>query len=463
MNKSNTQYDLLITNATICTMNEDMQVIGRGFVAVTDDRIAMIGSGEPSSSMNASDVIDADGQVLFPGFINTHTHIFQSFLKGLGADHQLIEWLNRSALPYGAVMTPHQHRLAAQLTCMEAIRSGCTTLCEFFYTDQDPELADGCIAGMMDTGIRSVFIRTFQDRGEDYGMPACMVQPAEEAMREVERLRTEYRDHGDMLSIWTGPDVTWSTSAEGYRTMLDYCKAHDVRYAMHIDETEVDDAMCQATYDSDIVPMLEGMGFLGDHMLGVHCVNLTDDEIDAFARHGVSVSYNPVSNMYLGSGVAPIRECLDKGITVSIGTDGAASNNTTDFLEAMKFAALIQKGFSRDAARITARETVAMATVGGAKAIGMQQSLGSIEVGKKADMVLFEPRHLKSMPMHDPYATVVYSSSPENISTTIVNGKVVYRDGVFACGIDERQLSRDIDEELRKLRVALSLDEVQAC
>ncbi len=445
-------FDLLIKNATICTMDVDKNVIQRGYVAVKGKNIARVGVGPAPENITANRIIDASGQVLFPGFIDTHTHIFQSFLKGLGADHRLIEWLNRSALPYGALMTPYQHRLAAQLTCMEALRSGCTTLCEFFYTDQNPDLADGCINGMEDTGIRSIFIRTFQDRGEDYGMPPCMIQPADKAMEEVSRLRKEYADRGDMLSIWTGPDVTWSTSKDGYKTMLDYCQSENVRYAMHIDETEVDNDMCQKNYGQDIVPMLDEMGFLTDKMLGVHCVNLTTDEIKRFADNGVSVSYNPVSNMYLGSGAAPIRECLDAGVTVSVGTDGAASNNTTDYIESLKFAALIQKGFTRDAARITAPQTISMATNGGAKAVGMADKLGSIEIGKKADMFLFEPRKLKSIPMHDPYATAVYSSSQENVAATIVNGKVVYQNGKFSCGIDERDLSDKIDAELVKLR-----------
>ena len=208
-------------------------------------------------------------------------------------------------------------------------------------------------------------------------------------MEEVSRLRHDYADRSDMLSIWTGPDVTWSTTKEGYRTMLDYCKSENVRYAMHIDETEVDDDMCQKHYGQDIVPMLDDMGFLTDHMLGVHCVNLTPDEIKRFADNGVSISYNPVSNMYLGSGAAPIREALDAEVNVSIGTDGAASNNTTNYLESIKFAALVQKGFTRDAARITAPQTIRMATNGGAKAIGMPDTLGVVEKGRKADLILF--------------------------------------------------------------------------
>lgn len=164
------EFDLIIKNATICTMDLNGRTIDKGYVAIRENDIVRVEEGDVPENCGSAQTIDAAGQVLFPGFVDTHTHIFQSFLKGLGVDHRLIEWLNLSALPYGEYMTPYQHRLAAQLTCMEAIKSGCTTLCEFFYTDQNPELADGCIAGMEDTGIRSVFIRTFQDRGEDYGM-----------------------------------------------------------------------------------------------------------------------------------------------------------------------------------------------------------------------------------------------------------------------------------------------------
>ena len=154
----------------IYTMDQEQRVINRGSLAVRGDTIARIERGDCSESYDADQVIDAEGMILFPGFINTHIHIFQSFLKGLGADHRLIEWLNLSALPYGQIMTPRQHELAAKLACMEALKSGCTTLCEFFYTNQDPELADACIEGMRATGIRSVFIRAFQDTGEEYGM-----------------------------------------------------------------------------------------------------------------------------------------------------------------------------------------------------------------------------------------------------------------------------------------------------
>ena len=445
------KYDLIIRNAKIYTMDRDRHVIDRGSLAVRGDRIAGIEQTDLAESASAVQILDAGGMILFPGFINTHIHIFQSFLKGLGADHRLIEWLNLSALPFGRIMTPRQHELAARLACMEALKSGCTTLCEFFYTDQDPELAYACIEGMQSTGIRGIFIRTFQDTGEEYGMPSIFIEPADKAMREVSSLRKRYKED-DMLTIWTGPDVTWSTTKEGYQTMLEYCLSENVRYSMHLKETEVDNEMCFRNYGMDIVDLLERIGFLTDKMLAVHCVNLTEHDIRRFADYGVSVSHNPAPNLYLGSGVPPIPESLLAGVNVALGTDGAASNNSTDMLETMKLAALIQKGIHRDASVISADQVIRMATCGGAKAIGMENLVGTLEEGEKADMILFDPRHLKSFPDHDAEATVVYASSEENIDTTIVNGKIVYHKGCFARGLSEAELISECAAEVEKMR-----------
>jgi 5-methylthioadenosine/S-adenosylhomocysteine deaminase len=210
--------------------------------------------------------------------------------------------------------------------------------------------------------------------------------------------------------------------------------------------------MCFRNYGKDIVDLLEEIGFLTDKMLAVHCVKLTENDIRRFAEYGVSISHNPAPNLYLGSGIPPIPESLKAGVNVSLGTDGAASNNSTDMLETMKLAALIQKGIHRDASVITADQVIRMATCSGAKAIGMENLVGTLEVGKKADMILFDPRHLKSFPNHDAEATVVYASSEENIDTTIVNGKIVYHKGAFAQGLSEEELIREIDAEVVKMR-----------
>ena len=447
------KLDLLIKNAQIFTNDAQKSVIANGVLGVKNHEICFIGNTDEIDLVyDAKRIIDAKGKVVYPGFINTHIHIFQSFLKGLGADHELIEWLNLSALPYGEKMTPYQQYLAAQLASMEAIKTGCTTLAEFFYTNQSSELAHSVIEGMASVGIRSVFIRTFQDTGEDYGMPKCFIEPVDIAMQEVEKLRKKYLPNKNgMLDIWTGPDVTWSTTKEGYQGMLEYCLSENINYSMHMLETTVDNEMCQRNYGTDIVDLLEEIGFLTDKLLAVHCVNLTDYDISRFSRYGVNISHNPAPNLYLGSGIPPIAQAMEKGVTISIGTDGAASNNTTNMLESMKLAALSQKGFNRKASIITADNIFDYVTIGGAKALHKDKEIGSIEVGKKADIIIFNPDQLISTPMHDPLATLVYSSEPANIQYSIINGEIVYENGQFMNGIDEQSVIEKVKKEIIKL------------
>ena len=443
-------YDTVIENVKILTMDADNTVIDNGVIGVENGTISFIGQKASGFCYQADQKIDGQGMLALPGFVNTHVHCFQSLLKGLGADLPLIGWLNSSVQPFGVRVTHREQELATLVACLEALKSGCTTLCEFFYTNQTPELADTCIETMRKTGIRSVFMRTFQDYGEEYNVPACYIEPVEKAIEETERLRKAWITD-DMLSIWTGPDVTWATTRRGYEAILEYCLDRNVRYTMHLKETPEDDEMCRRHYGIGIVELLDEIGFLTDRFLAVHCVHLTPDEIKLLADRGVSISHNPAANLYLGSGIAPIPACLQDGINVSLGTDGAASNNTTDMLDTIRLAALIHKGVNKDATAMSAGKVMRMATIGGARALGMGDKLGTLEVGKKADIVLLDPDRLRTIPMHEPDATIVYSSSAENVDTTIVNGKIVYRKGVFSCGIDEKQLAEEIRNSLSRI------------
>ena len=449
-------YDLVIENAAILTMDVNGTIIENGIIGVENGKISLLEKQTADIRCQAKKRIDAQGMIALPGFVNTHVHCFQSLLKGLGADRPLISWLNSSVQPLGVRVTHRQQELAALVACLEAIKSGCTTLCEFFYTNQDPELADVCIETMQKTGIRSVLMRTFQDYGEEYNVPDGYVEPVEKAIEEVERLRKKYHSD-DMLSVWTGPDVTWATTKKGYEAMLEYCLDRKVRYTMHLNETKEDNDMCRRHYGKNIVDLLDEIGFLTEQFLAVHCVYLTQNEIELLAERGVSISHNPAANLYLGSGIAPIPDCLQADMNIALGTDGAASNNTTDMLDTMRLTALIHKGVRQDATAMSADKVVRMATIGGAKALGMEKSLGTLEVGKKADIILFDPKKIRSIPVYDPIASLVYSASAENIHTTIVNGKIVYSNGIFSCGIDEEQLHHQVMSEAKKIREIVGL------
>jgi len=444
--------DLLIRDVTVYTVNDKDEILTHASIAVENGKIKKIYRAGEVITEDAKEILEGAGKAVFPGFVNTHIHIFQSLLKGLGADHRLIEWLNLSALPYGEKIGSDLQYEAARLASMEALQSGCTTLSEFFYTTQSEELAHAVIQGMQDIGIRSVFIRTFQDTGLEYGMPKCFLEDAATAMKKVDALVRQYQGKSDMLQIWTGPDVTWSTTKEGYQTMLEYCNSEKVNYSMHIQETEVDNEMTNRYYGKNVVDLLEEIGFLTDRFLAVHCVNLTDHEIDLFAQHGVSISHNPMANMYLGSGYAPTVKCLQKGVRVTLGTDGAASNNTTNMLETLKMACVTQKANYRDAAILTAPQILRAATIEGAKAIKMDHLIGSVEEGKKADLIVFNPHQLTSFPCHDPLASLVYSSTIQNIETTIVDGKVVYHQGKFSSLNSLDGFYHSVEEKLDRVK-----------
>lgn len=447
--------DLIIKNAAIYTVDSDDSIIQNGCVVIKDSVIEAIGPTELIYQYEAKKTIDAYGKVIFPGFVNTHIHIFQSLLKGLGADHRLIEWLNLSALPYGELIDANLQYEAARLASMEAIKSGCTTLSEFFYTVQSEDLAHGVIKGMQDTGIRSIFIRTFCDTGADYGMPAGFIETMDQAINNIDNLYNSYSKTDDMLKIWTGPCVTWSTTKNGYSSILEYCQDKKMPYSMHIQETEVDNAMCQQHYKMNAVELLDSVGFLTKDFLAVHCVNLTPEEIALFAKNDVAISHNPMPNLYLGSGFAPIPDCLENNIRVSLGTDGAASNNTTNMLETMKMATVCQKALHKDASILPAKQILRMATIEGAKAIQMDHLIGSLEVGKKADLIIFNPNDLTSFPMHDPLATLVYASTPFNIETTVIDGKVVYEKREFTQGFDEQAFYSNIMTQFNKIKINL--------
>jgi 5-methylthioadenosine/S-adenosylhomocysteine deaminase len=225
-----------------------------------------------------------------------------------------------------------------------------------------------------------------------------------------------------------------------------------MRISLHTDEVLFDSAENMRRFGLRTVPFLDSIGFLGPDVLHAHCVQLNEEDCNILARHRGAVSYNPVSNMYLGSGVPPIPRLLDLGVTVGLGADGAASNNSQDMLEALKVGALLQKVAARDPAIFTAPDALRLATSGGAAALG-RDDFGTLEVGKRADLFLFDPRHAKSIPVHDPISTLVYSSGQVNVRSTVVGGKVVLDDRRIV-GVDEDAILQEaqaLAEELSEL------------
>ena len=451
MNLKPIELDLLIKNAKIVTMDDDKTVIENGVLGISNGQIVILEEHIPGKVYQTREVLDARNRVIFPGLINTHSHFFQIMLKGMGADLPLLDWAMEVPVPFGPKITPEIDYYAAKLAVLESLRSGCTTVTDFMYAHAYNNVGDAVIKAMSEGGIRGVFIRNFHDCGKEFGLPDSFIEPYEKVFSDVERLKREYADKSDdLIRVWTGPSVTWGISNEGLKRTVEFSNSNGIPYSTHINETDSDNDSTLNRYGKKTIDLMEETGFLSPRLLAVHCVKMSPDEIRRMAKYDVKISYNAVSNMYLGSGVAPIVEFLKAGATISLGTDGAASNNSMDMIETLKISALLQKVKHENPGIISANDVVRMATIDGAKSLHWDEKIGSLEIGKQADLFIFNPNDPKSVPMHDPVATLVYSSSINNVETTIVNGKILFHQGEFKNGIDEEKFISEFKDNVNK-------------
>jgi len=456
MSKDITCYDLILKNATIITMDQNDEIIDNGILGIKDGAIELLAQKEKVNldSINTDKEIDLEGKYIFPGLINTHSHAFQILLKGIGADLKLMDWVMAVVAPYGDKITREINYLAAQLMALESLQSGCTTVADFFYAHHQPELSDGVIEGLMDAGIRGLMIRNFHDCGIENGIPESYIEKPEEAFNDVLRLKKKYEINSDeMLKVWTGPGVTWGISKEALEATAEFSKAENIPYSTHILETKDDNNHTQKLYGKNAIDLMDEVGFLNSNLLAAHCVKLSDSEINLLGKRKVNIAHNAVCNMYLGSGIAPIVELKKAGAKISLGSDGAASNNSMDMIETMKTTALLQKVAHEKPDIITAEEVLKMSTTEAAETIHMNNIIGSLEEGKKADLFVFNPEDPKSFPVHDPIATLLYSSSIKNVEKTIVNGKILYDDGEYLNNLNKSEIFRKVDNILSDLIV----------
>jgi 5-methylthioadenosine/S-adenosylhomocysteine deaminase len=428
--------DLLILGGTIVTGRADGLVVSSGGIAVSDGSIVAVGPRQQIESNHTSGrTIDATGMLIFPGLVDTHTHLYQTLLKGLGDDLPLMAWLDACTLPSIPHLTPRMCYVAAALGCIESLRSGCTTIFDYMVDHRDTQVYDAILQAFDDVGIQGILgrgLRNRQTEATQMDLPSL-----EDQLADCHRLVDRYGPQ----RVWVTPGATWAMEEDGLVATRRLANERGLRISLHTDEVVFDSEESLRRFGQRTVPFLERIGFLGSDVLHAHCVQLTEEDCQMLAGAGASVSYNPVSNMYLGSGVPPIPRLLELGVTVGLGADGAASNNSQDMLEALKIGALLPKVAWRDPAIFTAPDALRLATRGGAQALG-RDDFGSLEPGQRADLFVFEPLHAKSVPMHDPISTLVYSSGEVNVRTTVVGGRVVLDDRRIV-GVDEDAILRE--------------------
>ena len=436
----------LWAHGTVVTMNDRRDIIDDGTVAVEDDKIADVGQAREVESRHPdARVIDCTGRTIIPGLVNTHTHLFQTLLKGLGDDMVLRDWFAEMTGPSAVQLTYEDVLAAARHGCVESIRSGVTTLVDFMYVHPRPNLADAVVQAYRETGIRGVVARGYITVGEETDVPPELVEPLDDALDDARRLIREHNTADSRVQVGLAPCMIWTVDEPTLIATRQLADAERALITMHVSETDFEIENSMRRFGITDVELLERVGLLGPDLLAVHCVQCDQRDVDILGAHGVSVSHNPCSNAYLASGFAPVPEMIRRGMTVGLATDGPASNNNQNLIQSMKFAALMQKGARRDPRIVTAEKVMEMATIDGARAIGMADQIGSLEAGKKADFAVLDLRNAFVTPLHHPVSALVYSALGSETAAVVIDGVTVMRDGVIQT-VDETQLAHSATE-----------------
>jgi cytosine/adenosine deaminase-related metal-dependent hydrolase len=448
---------LLVRNARVVTMDPDRRVLAPGYVAVRDDRIVEVGQQDQCRHDDAERVIDASGMAVLPGFVNAHTHAIHILMRGgLSDDRGLYDWLFNVVLPGLRAYRREDVEVAARLYCLEALRSGVTTFVDNVEapTERWDMVADTAIGVYRDAGLRVMFARMFYDQTPADLLPVIDaiearepgvlhdpggLEPAAEALAAIERLMRRHHGSGEgRIQVWPSPGVARFCTREGLLGARDLARRFGTMLTLHLAESPFD--RYQEGFPS--VEYLGSIGFLGPDVLAGHCVQIDTNDIRVLKAFDVKVANNAVSNQFLGSGIAPVVELQAAGVTVGLGTDDGNCNSSVNMVADMKVAALAQKGRYQRAAAITAEKVLEMATIDGARAVGLEREVGSLEPGKKADLVLVDLTGANMVPCHSVASTLVYQASGTEVDTVVVDGRLLL-EGRRQTGLDaaaEREL-----------------------
>ncbi len=412
-----TAVSLIVHNGIVITVDGSRRILNPGSVAVNGtDIVAIDTPPNIAARYQAADSIDATGKVVMPGLINTHTHAAMVMYRGLGNDLALMDWLQKYIFPAEAkTVSPEFVRIGTRLAALEMIQSGTTLFADMYYFEE--EVARVTKAA----GLRGVLGQTVIE------FPVPDAKTPADALKRAEAFAKEFaRD--ELVTPSIAPHAVYTLDAKTLTAASDLAKRLNIPIQIHLAETAAETGMSQERHKMRPVAILDSLKFWAPVTIGAHAVWITPEEITLLKQRNVGVSNNPESNMKLSSGTAPVIGYRKAGVHVGLGTDGAASNNDLDMFEAMRQAAFQQKLITMDPTAISAPEALEMATIGGARVVGQQSRIGSLEVGKRADLIVVSMSRPRQQPLFDPVAQVVYASRGDDVETTIVNGKILMRD-----------------------------------
>ena len=433
--------DLIIKNAKILTMNEQMDIISNGSIAIRDDKISFISKeGIIPPDFSSDNTIDAKGKLVMPGLINTHTHVGMSLLRNYADDLPLEKWLFGKVFPIEDKFTDEDVYWASKLSIIEMIRTGTTTFADmYFFMDQVARAVE-------ETGIRANLSRGLQCFDESFDAKT------DQRFNEARELFENWNNKADgRIKVFVGPHSVYTCIPSYLQEAVNFAKELGTGIHIHLLETKKEAQDSIKNFGCTAIEHCNKMGMFDIPTLAAHGVHLTDCDIEIIQEKKVNIAHNPGSNLKLGSGIARLPELLQKGINVCLGTDGAASNNNLDMIEEMRLASLISKGFHMNPTLVNAVESIRMAVTNGAKALGIDNEVGVIKPGMSADLIVMDTNRVNYIPKSNITSALVYSSNSLDVQTVIVNGKVLMEKGELKT-IDEEKVIHEVEARFNKLR-----------
>lgn len=406
------KIDILIKNGIVVTMDSRETVIKNGAVAISGDRIVDIGPEDKFSDYYTGKVIDAKNGIIMPGLINTHTHASMTCFRGLADDLHLMTWLNDYIFPAEAKLNYEKVKAGALLACAEMILSGTTCFADMYLFE------DAVAEAAKKAGMRAVVGEVL------YDFPSPSYGPIEEGFVYTENLIKKWQND-PLITVAVEPHSPYLCAPDLLERAAGLSKMYEVPLIIHVAETQTEVSTIFERHGKTPIAHLADIGVLSSLLLACHCVAVTDADIELLASYNVKVSHNPESNMKLASGIAPIPQLLDAGVCVGLGTDGCTSNNNIDMFLEMDTAAKIHKVNTLDPTVMNAKTVLKMATREAAKALGLDDVTGSLEPGKKADVIVIDTNKPHLTPMYNLHSHLVYAAGGNDVDTSVINGQVV--------------------------------------
>ncbi len=430
--------DLLLKDLTVVTMDDNDTVLENACIAVREGKIVSIGTAVPDEP--AARVIDGQGRLAMPGLVNTHAHAAMSLMRGYADDYVLQEWLNDHVFPIEGKLTPEDVYLGTQLTLAEMLATGTVALTDMYM--HLPQMAQA----VADAGLYGNFSNaamSFDPQGYCFD--------TDNVTRQNREVLASFHGYDDgRLKLDASIHAEYTSFPALWRDFAAYARENGLNMHIHLSETKAEHDNCVAKYGKTPAAVLAENGVFDTRATAAHCVWVTGEDMDILRQHDVTVAHNPVSNLKLASGIAPVKRMLEKGVRVALGTDGVCSNNNQDLFEEIKLAALLQKGVSGDPRVVPARQALHMATRAGAFAQGREHQIGQLSPGFDASLILLDTHRPGLFPVHHPLSTLAYSARGGDVCMTIIRGRVLYENGTFTT-IDVEALRAKLRPVLNRL------------